>query len=506
MFLLRSRRLVRAGCLTALSSALALASLPPGDVRVNQDTTTQDQVETSAVSSPIDPLNVVGAWIDVVTKFPFTGDIGYGWTRDGGVTWQSGRIGGGKANVCCDPSVAVDSHGNFYLGLIGSFPSPNGAKGIVVLKSTDHGATFANPTSVSVSGDKPFITVDPRSDAVYAVWSDFVKNFTPFTIMFSKSVNAGASFSKPMAIGSSASPGTGAIPLVGPQGEIYVEWANSDMIFFDRSLDGGATWLDTDIQAASVVFPVFSNGDFNFLCLPSSAVDLSNGPHRGRIYVVWPDNRFGSPDILLSYSDDRGDTWRSPVRVNNDAPGNHADQAAPWVLVDRAGGVQVVFLDTRDDPSGRLFGVYLATSTDGGVSFGPNVRVSDGIHPSSSYSMGDYIGATAANDRLLPFWPDGRNGDLDIFTHSVNLTDFDEDGVLNDGDLDGQYDDHPCTGGGFMQCDDNCPGTSNPKQQDRDADGVGDACDNCPAVSNSGQSDLDRDGIGDACDPAPMTP
>src|SRR2546425_2791596 len=41
-------------------------------------------------------------------------DIGYGWTRDGGVTWQSGRIGGGKANVCCDPSVAVDSHGNFY--------------------------------------------------------------------------------------------------------------------------------------------------------------------------------------------------------------------------------------------------------------------------------------------------------------------------------------------------------------------------------------------------------
>ena len=129
---------------------------------------------------------------------------------------------------------------------------------------------------------------------------------------------------------------------------------------------------------------------------PVGAVDAGTGPYSGRIYVVWPDSRNGDPDILLIWSGDGGTTWSAPVRVNDDAVGNKADQFFPWVHVDPDGRVQVTFLDRREDPNNFLFGAYLATSTNGGVSFGPNIRVSDGIYGPTNYGfLGDYTGAAS---------------------------------------------------------------------------------------------------------------
>ncbi|MBP7147527.1 MAG: thrombospondin type 3 repeat-containing protein [Acidobacteria bacterium] len=54
--------------------------------------------------------------------------------------------------------------------------------------------------------------------------------------------------------------------------------------------------------------------------------------------------------------------------------------------------------------------------------------------------------------------------------------DQDGDGILDDGNGDGQRGNVPCTGGATANCDDNCPRTVNPNRADADNDGIGNAC------------------------------
>ena len=481
--------------------------IPGSDARVNQDASAQAQNETTIVASPANPQNLVGAWNDYFAINPGQNTvIGYGWSADGGQTWQSSRVNFATLPLnqsTGDPALAVDSQGDFYLGIL----AYSGAgSGILVSKSTDGGATFAEPVRLDNGGDKEFLTVDPSNDNVYVVWEN--SSAVGQAIFFSTSTDRGATFTPRLRISNAQSSGNGAYPAVGPDGEIYVVWGNfSTRLYFDRSLDQGATWLAAEIlPVASTVEPRNPlQGGFRNPLIPAIAVDRSAGPYRGRIYVVWADQRFGDPDILLVWSSDRGDTWSAPVRVNDDAPGNNADQFFPWVAVDGDGAVHVTFLDRRDDPNGLLFSMQLATSTDGGQTFGPNVRLSDGTYGPSNFGfLGDYTGAAVSGaGKLHPLWPDGRQGDTNVFSRAVDLDDFDLDGVLNDGSADGQYANLRCAGGIASGCDDNCPGSPNPDQLDQDADAVGDACDNCAASSNAAQTDFDRDGIGDACDACP---
>jgi hypothetical protein len=481
--------------------------LPGGNPRVNQDSSGQAQNETTIIASPANPQVLVGGWNDYFNVNPGQNTvIGYGWSSDGGQTWQSSRVDFStlpSSQSTGDPALTADSQGNIYLGILAYSGT---ASGILVAKSTDGGATFAEPVRLDNGGDKEFLTVDLANDNVYVVWEN--GSMTGQTIFFSKSTDLGESYTPRQAISNSASGGNGAYPAVGPDGEIYVVWSNfSTTLWFDRSLDQGNTWLPTDIAAVTGIDKPRDplQGGFRNPMIPAIAVDRTTGPNRGRIYIVWPDERFGDPDTLISWSDDKGDTWSAPLRVNDDAVGNDADQFFPWVATDDNGHVHVTFLDRREDPDGLLLAMYLATSTDGGVSFGPNIRISDGIYGPSNFGfLGDYTGAAVSGaNKIHPLWPDGRFGDEDIFTKAVDLADYDEDGILNDGDGDGQYAGNRCTLGQVSACDDNCPGEPNPDQVDLDEDRVGDACDNCPGTFNTDQADVDRDGFGDACDQCP---
>jgi hypothetical protein len=93
------------------------------------------------------------------------------------------------------------------------------------------------------------------------------------------------------------------------------------------------------------------------------------------------------------------------------------------------------------------------------------------------------------------------------------ITDVDADGIPGDFDLDPNTL-SPCIpdpNGSFASCDDNCPLSYNPGQEDDDSDGLGDACDICrnltapPLDPNDPggprfHRDIDLDFIGDECD------
>jgi len=383
------------------------------------------------VTISIDPLNtnmlVAGANLN-----------SYYYSTNSGSTWTIGTLTS-TYGVWGDPVVACDRYGHFYYLHLSNPPSPgNWIDRIVCQKSTNNGLSWSNGSYMGLNGtkaqDKHWVTIDRNNNYIYVTWTEFddygsTNNLDSSRILFSRSTDGGQSWTSAKKINKisgncidSDNTVEGAVPAVGPNGEIYVAWAGPAGLIFDKSTDYGNNWLSEDIFVSDIPggwdydIPGISrcNG------LPITVCDTSGGPDRGTIYINWSDQRNGTSDtdIWLKKSTNGGQTWSNLIKINDDVAGKH--QFFTWMTIDQVTGYLYFIFYDRRNLSANNTDVYMAISKDGGNTI-KNFKVSQSsFNPNSSVFFGDYTNVTAFNGIVRPIWARLDNTALSIYTALVD--------------------------------------------------------------------------------------
>lgn len=391
----------------------------------SQNILVSDQRGSCEPSIKIDPSDPSRMMVGVIL------DQGLSST-DGGLTWKHDKLMS-SYGVWGDPVIDADADGRFYYFHLSNPPDGHWIDRIVCQRSEDMGETWTDGSFAGLNEekqqDKHWSVIDQRTGHIYLTWTEFdtygISSPTCFSrIRFSKSADQGTSWSDAITISEtlgncedSDETTEGAVPAVGPDGELYVCWANAKGLAFTSSEDDGLTWskekiIDTMPGGWDMDVP----GIYRCNGMPITKVDLSNGPDRGSIYITWADQRKGlqDTDIWIMSSRDGGSSWSKPMRVNNDVPGKH--QFFPWMDVDQSNGdVHVVFYDRRNHEDNHT-DVYLGRSTDGGRSF-LNLPISESpFFPRRDVFFGDYTNISAVNGVVRPVWTRMDEGNLSVWT------------------------------------------------------------------------------------------
>jgi hypothetical protein len=419
-----------------------LISLDYQNYRLNSDHSGQRQLEQQACINPVNPENMVAVWTDVrlgATR------IGIGRTFDGGQTWADDLIGQLQYPSQGDPVLTVDDNGVFTARLI-NFTYDGTTftdHGLWQASSHDGGITWTDTvwaritTDESGFDDKEVLTVDTSSNSpyygsFYCTWAYFPRQpdstLGESQILFIHKRPEDEGYSEPVFLSQTA--GNQWVNIVlGPNGEIYTSWIgyDHDGIMFARSTDGGMTFTpETLIRGTQFQYGYITPSLLIFTHAPL-AVDHSDGPFRGRLYAVFTDAdlQMQQTDIFLMYSDDHGETWSTPVMLNDDDEPYNVHQYHPWISVDEQGFIWVSYYDRRHDPANYLMDMYFTVSMDGGATWRPNERITEVSSDPAAGTLdagliGEYNGWYAHGGKAVAVWTDTRLGDQDTYAAVID--------------------------------------------------------------------------------------
>ena len=333
-----------------------------------------------------------------------TTNLGDSWTTTI-VDNNRGKSGPTDPTVTSVPTLTVDTSGDrdvVHVGFSRSYPNaPTGDPlrdpHVMVATSLDGGATFGQPVDLNTF-DRPKLTI----------------NGTPYQLTMRTGFGAptgliardgvllavaGPDFldeepQPPPEAGANLNPGSWyAYPM--PQ-------------LIGRSTDQGKTWTITQL------------GD-PILAGTGSMTGMGwteKGGENGTFVAVYAATPATAPsiqlaDIVVQRSTDNGVTWSSPLAIDDDPPEMFATGFYPQLSVAPNGRIDVAWQDDRG-LSDFNFNVRYTYSTDGGLSWAPNIKVSDrpvnfnyGVSFNSDVRQPNGVAST--NQYAIIGWADTRH-------------------------------------------------------------------------------------------------
>ena len=118
---------------------------------------------------------------------------------------------------------------------------------------------------------------------------------------------------------------------------------------------------------------------------------------------------------MFARSTDGGQTWDNPTRINDDQY-NNKWQWFGTLSVAPNGRIDAAWLDTRNAPINNEYmsELYYSFSTDEGITWTENERLSESFHPHNGWSnqnkMGDYFDMVSDNNGAHLAWANTING------------------------------------------------------------------------------------------------
>ena len=355
---------------------------------------------------------------------------GWAFTTDAGTTWTFPGVL--EDNVFrSDPVLGSDEAGNFfYLSLLQFFCDN-------MYGSLDFGQTWTRlqPDGDAGGGDKQWFTIDktggPGHGFQYQAWSTAAA--CNFSGQFSRSTDGGVTWMSPISIPSAPVWGT---LDVDTNGNLFIGGGDFGSEFFcvrsSNAQNGQVTpTFDQNVSVnlgGSVLFAATINpgGLAGMIFL---VVDRSGTATNNYIYMLATVQQFSASngsDIMFSRSTDGGLTFSAPQRITDDPVNQNKWHWFGTLAVAPNGRIDSVWLDTRNAANNTDSQLFYSWSTDGGVTWAPNVAVSNPFNPFEGYpvqnKMGDYItivsdntGGDVAYPATFNFNPNSGQHEEDVY-------------------------------------------------------------------------------------------